>query len=455
MMAVPGVLGILVVMLIAGVVLGALVILVAALVRSGRAGRIVAGVFAGVLTAVVLLGGLAAGFRALTVVRARRVRSYATPSETVGAFPPKTTVMSASGTEAVPAIWHEGIELEIPADVYPSQQTALVALARQTAEAIRNGNDRATAGPVRLDGAPGTEKLLRMFGRELKRQGIASQAVRGETATGADRGDSTRRADRDDRSTARPIVLRLSVEDESFICPDYTYEKTDTATLSQWPAPDLVERLQQARADGLQHSATLYLQTEALNSPGGSWSVRYHEKPWLVDFPQFQSRHRDHSYVLARSTGPATARSEADRQALSQACRRIAQILDEIRARTPDRFLHGSFHVNPADLEQYGMIVDRFSQRFYGTAGPIWRSAVLVDVSRDRLEPLIQSRMAVMRVERSMWAGVLLRLLGLGVLITVVYVFLDTATRGYYTWSLRIAAAGLAIAGVVIVLLWA
>jgi len=425
MMAVPGVLGILVVMLIAGVVLGALVILVAALVRSGRAGRIVAGVFAGVLTAVVLLGGLAAGFRALTVVRARRVRSYATPSETVGAFPPKTTVMSASGTEAVPAIWHEGIEREMAAEVYPSVESAVGALAVQAGPLIETAlGDETRPGQVLIYQTPENSGIVQAFRHRLReRQGLDAEIVQ---AMDSDAGSAGGESD----ISEHVLVFKLRVENERF----HNVTGNDAETRQRTGVLDLTVKGPAGTADA---------------------RARYHEKPWLVDFPQFQSRHRDHSYVLARSTGPATARSEADRQALSQACRRVAQILDEIRARTPDRFLHGSFHVNPADLEQYGMIVDRFSQRFYGTAGPIWRSAVLVDVSRDRLEPLIQSRMAVMRVERSMWAGVLLRLLGLGVLITVVYVFLDTATRGYYTWSLRIAAAGLAIAGVVIVLLWA
>jgi len=52
---------------------------------------------------------------------------------------------------------------------------------------------------------------------------------------------------------------------------------------------------------------------------------------------------------------------------------------------------------------------------------------------------------------RSSWARMFLSVLGLLVLITVVYAFLNAATKGYYTWSLRLAGA--VLAAVVVVLL--
>ena len=49
------------------------------------------------------------------------------------------------------------------------------------------------------------------------------------------------------------------------------------------------------------------------------------------------------------------------------------------------------------------------------------------------------------------WTRMFFSVLGLLVLITVVYAFLNAATKGYYVWSLRIAGAILAV--VVIILL--
>jgi len=43
-------------------------------------------------------------------------------------------------------------------------------------------------------------------------------------------------------------------------------------------------------------------------------------------------------------------------------------------------------------------------------------------------------------------------LAALVVLICVVYGFLNAATRGYYTWSLRIAAVVLVVVGMILVL---
>ena len=46
----------------------------------------------------------------------------------------------------------------------------------------------------------------------------------------------------------------------------------------------------------------------------------------------------------------------------------------------------------------------------------------------------------------------ILTFLGIAALISAVYAFLNAATRGYYTWSLRVLAIVLAIIGVLVIL---
>ncbi|MHC4567597.1 MAG: hypothetical protein ACYTE3_17770, partial [Planctomycetota bacterium] len=54
------------------------------------------------------------------------------------------------------------------------------------------------------------------------------------------------------------------------------------------------------------------------------------------------------------------------------------------------------------------------------------------------------------RTHRLNWARMIGSVAGLLALITVAYVFLNAATKGYYTWSLRIA--GVVLAAAVIIL---
>jgi len=107
--------------------------------------------------------------------------------------------------------------------------------------------------------------------------------------------------------------------------------------------------------------------------------------------------------------------------------------------------------VNSADILEGGFILDRFVQSFEGAAGKIWRQALLIDASAGKLKNLAQRKAVVARNRRSTWARMFFSIIGLIVLITVVYAFLNAATKGYYVWSLRVA--GFVFALVVIILL--
>ena len=57
------------------------------------------------------------------------------------------------------------------------------------------------------------------------------------------------------------------------------------------------------------------------------------------------------------------------------------------------------------------------------------------------------------RQVRESWARMALSVVGVLVLISVIYFFLNMATRGYYEWSLRIAGVVLAIVAIVSILM--
>jgi fatty acid desaturase len=75
-----------------------------------------------------------------------------------------------------------------------------------------------------------------------------------------------------------------------------------------------------------------------------------------------------------------------------------------------------------------------------------------VDVSAEKLKNLAERKAIIAQVRKRTFAGMLFSIVGLIVLITVVYAFLNAATKGYYAWALRIA--GVIFALVVIILLF-
>jgi hypothetical protein len=116
-------------------------------------------------------------------------------------------------------------------------------------------------------------------------------------------------------------------------------------------------------------------------------------------------------------------------------------------SRVPNPFTQKVFS---KDIHEGGFILDRFAQSFEGTAGRIWRKALLIDASAGKLKQLAQRKSLMARARKMTWARMLLSIVGLLVLISLVYAFLNAATKGYYVWSLRIA--GIVLALVVIIL---
>jgi hypothetical protein len=116
------------------------------------------------------------------------------------------------------------------------------------------------------------------------------------------------------------------------------------------------------------------------------------------------------------------------------------------------RFAVGDgFTVTAADIRNGSFIADRFAQSFAGTAGRIWRQAILINASQDKLAELAHQKKIARQSWRTRWIRELISVVGIMLLICVVYLFLNAATRGYYTWSLRIAAVVLVLAGILLV----
>jgi hypothetical protein len=109
--------------------------------------------------------------------------------------------------------------------------------------------------------------------------------------------------------------------------------------------------------------------------------------------------------------------------------------------------------ITTQDVLQGNFIVDRFAQSFSGSAGRIWRQALLIDVSGSKLAQLAKAKTHESRQMRETWARMGFSVIGVVLLIGIIYFFLNMATMGYYEWSLRIAGIVLAIVAIFSILM--
>ena len=143
--------------------------------------------------------------------------------------------------------------------------------------------------------------------------------------------------------------------------------------------------------------------------------------------------------------------AEANNQAVKNACNLVAGMIGQDSPRKSGIPVSFVKPVNTTDIIEGDFILDRFVQSFEGTTGKIWRQALLLDVSPEKLKNLAMRKTVIAQARKTNFARMFFSIIGLIALITVVYAFLNAATKGYYVWSLRIS--GFVFALVVIILL--
>lgn len=181
-------------------------------------------------------------------------------------------------------------------------------------------------------------------------------------------------------------------------------------------------------------------------------TMRFVHKPWVDRFGEYVSRNPQRALVLGLSHSPAMSEFEAEQQAMQDAVAKVQQRLREMGNVVNGHLV--SVHagsVTQADLRQNDIIVDRFVQEFPLSVGQFWREALLLDVSDEKLASLIVRDAARSRVARSSWFRAIGSVVVMVAVICLLYLFVNVATRGYYTWALRVAAVVLVIAGLVLV----
>jgi len=308
-------------------------------------------------------------------------------------------------------IWSEGVEKEFEADVYPSKLSAVRAAGAQLGKSIPG-----------LARDPNSSPRMVIFQQTLEYRLIAEL--------------------RDALREALPDVpcdieaeSRAVTGDEIGVALYFGEHDTRPAPWAESPEATVASGQIDINLSG--HRGKVHI------------PVRFTEKPWVEDFATFANMRPKRQFSVGSSSTACLSESEAREQAMHDAAGQVQRRIGR-QWKVPGV---GELAISPQDLREGGFIVDTFLQSFYGSAGRIWRQAVLMDASPQKLSWLEARRNRAARAERTSWARMGFSVIGVLVLIGSIYFFLNMATRGYYEWSLRIAGAVLAIVAVVSVLM--
>jgi hypothetical protein len=313
--------------------------------------------------------------------------------------------------ETTTAIWLPGIEDEFKANIYPSKVSAVRSLGLHIGKSVRQVFGDTWPSSIILFHGGHDRELIEEFGRAI-----------------ADKFPET-------NWTIAPETVAVQ-PDEVGIRIDLSNIQTQAAS---W--------LSGSRTT----TGTVWANVLA-GDKKSSIKAEFVEKPWVEDLSNFlMKRKMAGRFIITRSTESCMSEAEANQQAVKNACTLVAEMIGQDsprKSKVPVSFVKP---VNPTDIIEGDFILDRFVQSFEGTTGKIWRQALLLDVSPEKLKNLAIRKAVIAQARKTSFARMFFSIIGLVALITIVYAFLNAATKGYYVWSLRIA--GVVFALVVIILL--
>jgi hypothetical protein len=320
---------------------------------------------------------------------------------------------------AVPAapIWTEGIEDQFEADVYPSKEQATAALAGQTSfllTQVMENNTAPTAATV-FGESDITVQLLNTFADKLREQCNLAQVVVQTVLPSA--------------MPKEPNMATIVLE-----MPKHQNQVHTKGSLSY--------------ALG---SGTLRTRIHGTAAKALTRTAEFLEKPWVNNLGVVLNKHQDMTLAIARSNGSCTSQLEAQQQAMASARALVTEELQ--RLPRPHTVLTRELAVSDLDTKGNELIVDRFTQSFRGTAGRIWRQAILLDLSQQKLNQVLQTKVRRSQTVHRVWIEKVGSLLGLALIVLILYIFLNAATKGYYTITLKIVAFALVVVGIAAVVL--
>lgn len=311
------------------------------------------------------------------------------------------------------SIWLPGIEDEFHADIYPSRLSAVRSLGLHIAEPVKQVFGEVSPDGFILFQGSHERGLIEEFGKAISKTFP------------------------DANWTIAPETVAVQ--------PNQVGVRIDIVNVHTHPAP-WMSGSENEMTTGTVRANVLAADRQA------STSAEFVDKPWVEDFAGFLNTRPNSRFVIVKSTESCMTEAEANHQAVRNACTQISDMIGQTPPRRSGVPVSFAKPVDSTDILDGGFILDRFVQSLEGSAGKIWRQALLMDVSQEKLKNLAQRKAIIATVSKRHFASMFFSVLGLIVLITVVYAFLNAATKGYYAWSLRIAGAVFALVLIILLL---
>jgi hypothetical protein len=167
--------------------------------------------------------------------------------------------------------------------------------------------------------------------------------------------------------------------------------------------------------------------------------VNDESKGWATRFVDFVNDHPGRQWIVGTCDKPCLSEAEAASSARADAARKLYPIMARrVNARGTDATMLQQLVWN--DVQNNRFESDRFAEQFSRPYGKVWTESVLLDVSPDRIQPLVDQYRHQGNVQHIQ----LRRRAGLGGFViaatALLYLFLNSVTRGYFTFRLRLAA---------------
>jgi hypothetical protein len=173
-------------------------------------------------------------------------------------------------------------------------------------------------------------------------------------------------------------------------------------------------------------------------------------KGWATRFVDFVNEHPGRQWVVGTCDRPCLSEAEAASSARDDAARKVYSVVARrVNARGSDAAVLRGLVWN--DVQNNRLEADRFAEQFSRPYGKVWTESVLLDVSGERIQPLVdqyRQQLNVHHIQERRRAGVG----GFVIAATaLLYLVLNSLTRGYFTFRLRLVA--MIIVGAVLILI--
>jgi hypothetical protein len=232
-------------------------------------------------------------------------------------------------------------------------------------------------------------------------------------------------------------------DDRIALSVTYTKQPQNTVAVG---GPDNIKIVNNAPASG-----KIRMDTHSNYSP--SFVVGFQENPWLEDFDAYSNARPGNHYQIVYSQNPAGSWGSGIAQVESQAMQIVAERVSQVARSLPQYDGRAAnYSISRDDLWDYGLVEGQFGQSLTGNASNISRQAILLNLLPQNVQRLAEKKLGIHNAVRQGWAYHILSAIGIAVVICVIYLILNAATKGYYTVVLRTLTI-IGIIAVVIILL--